>query len=170
MVLELGLNEGVRRGGRGALGGGANGGGSFVDNGDDAIKFDSALSCTDSSGSSLALGTMSDRNSRSSDERARELRGLDPPDDLVREKRLRKRETAEGGGGEGSRTISACGFDMGAETGSDDTAELAGASDTMGMGGMVGVLERVVIVDLDLLLSMLDLGELLRVVGLLGPG
>lgn len=47
---------------------------------------------------SATLGTMSERNSRSSDERAtRELRWLES-DVLEREKRLRNLETADGGG------------------------------------------------------------------------
>jgi hypothetical protein len=47
-----------------------------------------------SSGGSLALGTMSERNSRSSEESAKELFWVPFP----RANRFRKRETAEGGG------------------------------------------------------------------------
>lgn len=79
-----------------ALGGGARGGGSFVDCGDDAIIFDNPLSCRSSPSSSSALGTISERNSRSSEESARECR-VTEPDDLLREKRLRNRETADAG-------------------------------------------------------------------------
>jgi hypothetical protein len=79
-----------------ARGGGARGGGSFVDGGVDAIIFVNPLSCVSSSSSSVALGTISERNSRSSEERAREFRELEP-DDLLREKRLRNRETTEAG-------------------------------------------------------------------------
>lgn len=51
----------------------------------------------------LALGTMSDKNSRSFDDNAMELRGL-VVDDLVLENRVKNRETADGGGGVGSRS------------------------------------------------------------------
>ena len=44
--------------------------------------------------STLALGTMSERNSRSSEDKAIGLRSLEPP--FGREKRLRNRETADG--------------------------------------------------------------------------
>lgn len=53
-----------------------------------------SLSC-----SSLALGTMSERNSRSSDDSASEFRGLPEPMALRRlEKRFKKRDTADGAG------------------------------------------------------------------------
>lgn len=76
--------------------------GSFVGNGEDLIMLDSASSCKSPSFSSpcssLALGTKSDRNSRSSDVSASECRWLGVGLLFVREKRPRKRETAEGGG------------------------------------------------------------------------
>jgi hypothetical protein len=78
-----------------ARGGGARGSGSFVGIGVDAIMFVNPLSCESSSSSSVALGTISERNSRSSEERAREFRGVEPDD--LREKRLRNRETADVG-------------------------------------------------------------------------
>jgi hypothetical protein len=58
----------------GCLGGGARGGGSFAGNGDDCIILDNASSCGSPLWSSLALGTESDKNSRSSDDNARECR------------------------------------------------------------------------------------------------
>lgn len=79
---------------RAKRGGGANGAGSFVGSGVASIIFDNALSWS-SSILSLALGTISDRNSKSSGERASEFLELEPAD-LAREKRLRKRETAVG--------------------------------------------------------------------------
>jgi hypothetical protein len=63
----------TRVGCAGGLGGGANGGGSFVGSGDDSIIFDNAWSCKLLCTSSLALGATSDRNSRSFDESVREL-------------------------------------------------------------------------------------------------
>lgn len=95
--IEAGLFNGVLCGGdfSGARGGGAKGGGNLVGNGDEVIILDNSLSCDASSTSSFALGTMSERNSRSSVDKAREFRGLDP-EFLVREKRVRNRETAEG--------------------------------------------------------------------------
>ena len=54
-----------------------------------------------SSASSVALGTISDRNSKSSEDNARELRGLAPPP--LRENLFRNRETADGGGGVAER-------------------------------------------------------------------
>lgn len=57
------------------LGGGASGGGNFLGDGDDWIIFDSALSSrSPASWSSLALGTKSDKNERSSEDNAREWR------------------------------------------------------------------------------------------------
>lgn len=90
----------------GGCGGGANGGGSFggsdveleTDVELELIIFESAFSCGSSlpSSGSCALGTMSERNSRSSVDRARDLRS--DPTLLPREKRFRKRETADGAG------------------------------------------------------------------------
>ena len=57
----------------GGLGGGASGGGNFVGNGEDSIILDNALSCGSPS-SSLSPGTKSDKNSRSSEDSARECR------------------------------------------------------------------------------------------------
>ena len=109
-----------------ALRGGARGGESFVGSGDDAITSDSPLNCRFSSSSSLALGMISERNSMSSEERAREFRELELAD-LLREKRLRNRETTdgtcsisacEGNGGAG------CGGGVWAEAGSEDAVTL----------------------------------------------
>lgn len=86
--------------GGGAIGGGAIGGGSFVGNGVgfEFIKLDSAFSWASSvsSSGSCALGTISERKSRSSVDRAIDLRSDPVP--LAREKRFRKRETADGAG------------------------------------------------------------------------
>lgn len=87
---DIGLGKG------GARGGGARGGGSFVGSGGARIIFDNASSLSTSSISSLALGTMSERNSRSSDDRAIEFRGLALGDLLDLENRPKNRETAEG--------------------------------------------------------------------------
>lgn len=76
-------------------GGGGSGGGSFVGSVDEPIILDSSLSWDDSSASSLALGMISERNSISSDDNARGL-WVFVPDDLTRENRLKKRETADG--------------------------------------------------------------------------
>lgn len=60
----------------GRLGGGGIGGGNFGGGGDGLLALVSAsraLSLMSSSGGSLALGTMSDRNSRSSEESAKAL-------------------------------------------------------------------------------------------------
>lgn len=118
-----------------ALGGGARGGGSFVCSGDDAIIFDNPLSCKSSSSSSLALGTISERNSISSEERAREFRET-KLDDLLRENRLRNRETADG-----ACSISACGGNGGAGCGGGGRVETkAGSEDavTLDEDGLTG--------------------------------
>jgi hypothetical protein len=82
----------------GGSGGGASGGGNFVGNGGDWIILDRASSCEPSlSCSSLALGTKSDKNSRSSEDRARERRRFDAAG-LLRVNRPRKRDTADGAG------------------------------------------------------------------------
>lgn len=78
------------------FGGGASGGGSLSETsrGFDWSILDSALSWGSSSSvSSLALGTRSDRKSISSEESAMEFRGLEL---FEREKRLKKRDTADG--------------------------------------------------------------------------
>lgn len=84
----------------GGFDGGASGGGSFVGNGVgfEFIKLDSAFSWASSvsSSGSCALGTISERKSRSSVDRAIDLRS--DPGPLAREKRFRKRETADGAG------------------------------------------------------------------------
>lgn len=80
-----------RRGG--AFGGGASGGGK-IGTTVSLTNFSNA-SVGSSSPSSFALGT-SERKSKSSDDNARELRGLAPPP--RRENLLRNRDTAEGGG------------------------------------------------------------------------
>lgn len=84
----------------GGFGGGASGGGSFVGNGVgfEYIILDSAFSGASSvsSSGSCALGTISERKSRSSVDRAIDLRSDPVP--LAREKRFRKRETADGAG------------------------------------------------------------------------
>lgn len=94
--------------GLGGFGGGASGGGSFVgsDVGFELIRFDSAFSWASSvsSSGSCALGTISERKSRSSVDRARDLRSDPVP--LAREKRFRKRETADGAGVTAGITIS----------------------------------------------------------------
>lgn len=94
--------------GGGAIGGGASGGGSFVGNGVgfEFIKLDSAFSwaLSVSSLGSCALGTISERKSRSSVDRAIDLRSDPMP--LTREKRFRKRETADGAGVTTGITIS----------------------------------------------------------------
>jgi hypothetical protein len=86
--------------GSGAIGGGVSGGGSFVGNGVgfELIKLDNAFSWASSvsSSGSCALGTISERKSRSSVDRAIDLRSDPVP--LPREKRLRKRETADDAG------------------------------------------------------------------------
>lgn len=66
--------------------------------GSEFIKLDSAFSCASSlpSSGSCALGTISERKSRSSVDRAIDLRSDPVP--LAREKRFRKRETADGAG------------------------------------------------------------------------
>ena len=91
--------------GAGARGGGANGGGKTgaIDSRLALTNFSNA-SAESSSASSLALGTISERNSMSSEERARELRGLLPIVLPRRENRLRKRDTAEGAGGVSERS------------------------------------------------------------------
>lgn len=61
-----------------------------------------------SSASSVALGTISERNSRSSVESASELRGL-PPVLLRRENLFRNRETADGAGGVPERSCTGSG-------------------------------------------------------------
>jgi hypothetical protein len=89
----------AERGG-GASGGGRGGGGSAGGNGS-GRKMSLRLLYPSGSSSWLseALGTISERNSRSSEDNASELRGLEGPNELrLREKRLRKRETADGGG------------------------------------------------------------------------
>lgn len=88
----VGLTEGT-------LGGAGGGGGSMGGRGPGSTRLtnDFMVKSWSSSGSSFALGTMSERNSRSSDDSARELRGFPLPNALRRrEKRLRKRETADG--------------------------------------------------------------------------
>lgn len=91
--MLLGLNVGD------ALGGGASGGGNArtTDSRLALTNFSSA-SVVPSSASSAALGTVSDKHSMSSEDKARELRGL-PPTLLRLENLLRNRETAEGAGG-----------------------------------------------------------------------
>ena len=85
-------------------GGGASGGGSTGTMGSRLVLTNfSNASAGSSSPSSAALGTISDRNSMSSEDKARELRGLPPT--LVRlENLLRNRETAEGAGGVAERS------------------------------------------------------------------
>lgn len=91
VLWRLTLTEGG--GGRG----GGNGGGRIECCGCELKTLSNALMLASSSSSpSLALG-ISERNSRSSDDRASEFRGL--PDPIVlrrRENLFRKRETAEG--------------------------------------------------------------------------
>ena len=92
--LEGGADETGRRGG--ASGGGGRTGGSA--SGLKMLLSDFIPSMS-SSCPSAALGTISDRNSKSSDDRASELLGLDALRELrLREKRPRNLETAEGGG------------------------------------------------------------------------
>lgn len=82
----------------GARGGGAKGGGNFVGNEGARTVIDSASNLSRSSISSLALGTMSERNSRSSVDKAMEFRALTAPVEALfdLEKRPKNRETAEG--------------------------------------------------------------------------
>ena len=89
--------------GGGASGGGAKGGGITADSRPALTNFSKASVDESSSASSLALGTMSDRNSRSSDDNARVLRLFPGPRLLRRESRFRKRDTADGAGGVSGR-------------------------------------------------------------------
>lgn len=96
---------------RGALGGGARGGGSAgtATTGSRFVLTNfSKASAEFSSASSAALGTMSDRNSRSSEDKASELCGL-PPMLLRRENLFRNRETADGAGGVPERSCTGSG-------------------------------------------------------------
>lgn len=98
----------------GARGGGAKGGGSFVGTGGGRIIFDNAANLSSSSISSLALGTISERNSRSSEDRAMEFRGLGFDGLFDLENRPKNRETAEGActsssGSEGAELAAALG-------------------------------------------------------------
>ena len=111
LALDALLAALIGRSGGGAFGGGANGGGKTgtTDSGFALTNFSSA-SVASWSASSLALGTMSDRNSRSSEDSARELRGLPPPP--RRENRLRNLETAEGAGGVAERSTTGSGAEL----------------------------------------------------------
>lgn len=86
-------------------GGGASGGGGRAGGKGSAFRMvDNGFCCElwSSSNPSLALGTMSDRTSRSSEERARELRTLEEPEMVrLRENRVRNRDTADGAPGGG---------------------------------------------------------------------
>ena len=110
-------------------GGGAKGGGS-ADTTGSRFAFTNCSSASaevSSSASSLALGTISDKNSRSSEDSARELRGL-PAALPRRENLLRKRDTAEGAAGTSAP------FDTG--SGEDEYEAAAGgtAAATTGVG------------------------------------
>lgn len=136
-------------GGGGASGGGSFGGSGFeleVDIEFELIIFESAFSCGSSLSSlgSCALGAISERNSRSSVDRARDLRS--DPALLAREKRFRKRETADGAGGTAGITISGVVNELAA---GDEGMTMAGvrageASRLSGTGDFVlSTLERV---------------------------
>ncbi len=88
------------RDGRGAGGGRRVGGGGRAGGRGSGFKiFESPLSWASpsSSLSSCALGTISERNSKSSDDNANEPRELEVLNPLcLREKRLKNRETPEG--------------------------------------------------------------------------
>lgn len=130
----------------GGFGGGASGGGSFVGNGVgfEFIKLDSAFSWASpvSSSGSCALG-ISERKSRSSVDRAIDLRSDPVP--LAREKRFKKRETADGAGATAGITISeavdelATG-DEGMKTGRVRAGEISRLSGAWGF--VVSTLER----------------------------
>lgn len=97
-VLMSWLGSAATEAGRG--GGASGGGGSAGGRGSGfRIELRDSKPSPCSSWPSAALGTMSDRNSKSSVERASELRGLELPKELrLREKRPRNRDTADGGG------------------------------------------------------------------------
>lgn len=89
-AIEAGRGGGTSSGGGGSAGGSGSG---F------RMLFNDLRLSISSSFPSFALGTMSDRNSKSSEDKASELIGLDPPKELrLREKRVRNLETAVGGG------------------------------------------------------------------------
>jgi hypothetical protein len=94
--MEGGADNGFESGG--ALGGGANGGGNLVGTCGARIAVDSAFNWSISSSSLWALGTISERNSRSSEDNVREFLELVMEDLLDLEKRPKNRETAEGAG------------------------------------------------------------------------
>lgn len=84
------------------LKGGGGGGGAMVGKVGSAFNVADRdileISGASSSIPSWALGTMSDRMSRSSEERANELLGVDVPSELrLRENRVKNRDTAEAG-------------------------------------------------------------------------
>lgn len=149
------LSEGLRDGGNDGLGGGAKGGGSFVGKGDDCIILERDFSCNVSSTSSFAVGTISDKNSRSSEDRAREFRELCDTVGFVLEKRLRNRETADAGGLASGR-LSASEFCMGNEDVEVEAGGVGTTGEVLVMGevtseGLAGVLERLRSVDCALL-------------------
>lgn len=99
LVIEWDRGGGKEDGG---AEGGASGGGGRIGGSGSALMTELRVSCSrgSSAGSSVTLGTMSDRNSRSSEESAIEAWGLDVGTAvLLREKRPKNRETAEGAGG-----------------------------------------------------------------------
>ena len=99
--FTLGAGDGALSGARGGRG---SSGGSLSLSGCDAIIFVKPIRPWSSvSSSSAALGTISDKKSRSSVDKATEPLGLfealpEPVDVLEREKRLQNRETAVGAG------------------------------------------------------------------------
>lgn len=108
--VERLVGGGICGGLGGAFGGGASGGGNAVGTGGDfSITLNASNDAVWSVSGLLKEGT-SERNSISSEERARE--SFD--DAFVRdEKRPRKRVTADGGGGVGSRIIASIGSLLG---------------------------------------------------------
>lgn len=93
-LTKGGDDKGFRSGG--ARGGGASAGGSLDGTGGARIMFESASNFSTWSISSWALGTISERNSRSSEDRAIEFRALVLDGLLDLENRPKNRDTAEG--------------------------------------------------------------------------